>query len=83
MEHEERFKKNLEEVLRWRRALTHVANLSGWDIKDKPEYAEIGKIIKEDVHNVMSENMETENLEAIVLQPTSGNYGRAQSLFII
>jgi hypothetical protein len=33
--HEERFKENLEEVQRWRGALTQVANLSGWDIKDK------------------------------------------------
>jgi hypothetical protein len=35
MEHEERFKENLEEVQRWRRALTQVTNLSGWDVKDK------------------------------------------------
>jgi len=34
-EHEERFKENLEKVQRWRGALTQVANLSGWDIKDK------------------------------------------------
>ncbi|KAK2380926.1 disease resistance protein RUN1 [Trifolium repens] len=47
MEHEDRFKENLEEVQRWRGALTQVANLSGCDVKDKPEYAEIGKIIKE------------------------------------
>ncbi|CAJ2634070.1 unnamed protein product [Trifolium pratense] len=46
MEHEDRFKGNLEEVQRWRRALTQVANLSGFDIKDKREYAEIEKIIK-------------------------------------
>ncbi|WJX44696.1 hypothetical protein P8452_31644 [Trifolium repens] len=58
MEHEERFKENLEEVQRWRRALTQVANLSGWDVKDKPEYAEIGKIIKEG----------SENLGAIVVR---------------
>ncbi|CAK8577941.1 unnamed protein product [Lathyrus sativus] len=46
-EHEERFKATLEEVQRWRRALTQVANLSGWDVRDKPQYAEIGKIIQE------------------------------------
>ncbi|XP_058730492.1 disease resistance protein RUN1-like [Vicia villosa] len=46
-EHEERFKANLEELQKWRRALTQVANLSGWDVRDKPQYAEIGKIIKE------------------------------------
>ncbi|CAK8577161.1 unnamed protein product [Lathyrus sativus] len=46
-EHEERFKAKLEEVQRWRRALTQIANLSGWDVKDKSQYTEIGKIIKE------------------------------------
>ncbi|KAK7262630.1 hypothetical protein RJT34_30205 [Clitoria ternatea] len=45
--HEERFKQNLENVQRWREALTQVANLSGWDVRDKPQYAEIEKIIKE------------------------------------
>ncbi|WJX44705.1 hypothetical protein P8452_31652 [Trifolium repens] len=47
MEHEVRFKENLEEVQRWRGALTQVANLSGWDVRDKPQYTEIGKIIKQ------------------------------------
>ncbi|CAI8617353.1 unnamed protein product [Vicia faba] len=46
-EHEVRFKENLEQVQRWRRALTHVSKISGWDVRDKPHYAEIGKIIKE------------------------------------
>ncbi|XP_058730589.1 disease resistance protein RUN1-like [Vicia villosa] len=46
-EHEERFKANLEVVQRWREALIHVAKLSGWDVRDKPQYAEIGNIIKE------------------------------------
>ncbi|XP_058730490.1 disease resistance protein Roq1-like isoform X2 [Vicia villosa] len=44
---EERFNENLEEMQRWRGALTQVANLSGWDVRDKPQYAEIGKIINE------------------------------------
>jgi hypothetical protein len=35
MEHEKRFKENLEEVQRWRGAPTQVANLSGCDVKDK------------------------------------------------
>jgi len=34
-EHAERFKENLEEVQRWRGALTKVANLSGCDVRDK------------------------------------------------
>ncbi|CAJ1978701.1 unnamed protein product [Sphenostylis stenocarpa] len=36
-EHEERFKEDkekMEEVQRWREALTHVGNLSGWDIRN-------------------------------------------------
>ena len=37
-EHENRFRKDgvkVEETQRWREALTQVANLSGWDIRDK------------------------------------------------
>jgi len=37
-EHEGRFREDIEkmeEVLRWREALTQVANLSGWDIRNK------------------------------------------------
>ncbi|KAI5387570.1 hypothetical protein KIW84_073607 [Lathyrus oleraceus] len=44
--HEERFKATLEKVQRWRGALTQVANLSGWEVRDKPQYAEIGEITK-------------------------------------
>lgn len=35
VEHEKRFRENLEEVQRWRGALAQVANLSGWDVRDK------------------------------------------------
>ena len=34
-EHEERFKQDLEMVQRWRGALVQVANLSGWDMRNK------------------------------------------------
>jgi len=34
-DHEERFKENLEKVQRWRGALAQVAELSGWDVRDK------------------------------------------------
>lgn len=33
--HEIRFKDNPEKVKRWRSALTDVANLSGWHLKDR------------------------------------------------
>ncbi|XLR56055.1 hypothetical protein S83_006727 [Arachis hypogaea] len=49
VEHEERFKGDtemMEQVQRWRGALTQVANLSGWDLKDKSQSAEIEKIVK-------------------------------------
>ncbi|MED6194614.1 hypothetical protein PIB30_030108 [Stylosanthes scabra] len=54
-EHEERFKDDaemMEQVRRWRAALTQVANLSGWDVKDKSQSAEIEKIVK-----VVTENL--------------------------
>ncbi|MED6156726.1 hypothetical protein PIB30_017100 [Stylosanthes scabra] len=50
MKHEDRYKHNaemMEQVRTWRRALTQVANLSGWDVKDKSQSAEIEKIVKE------------------------------------
>nr|KYP55328.1 TMV resistance protein N [Cajanus cajan] len=37
-------KEKMEEVQTWREALTRVANLSGWDIQNKPQYAEIEEI---------------------------------------
>ena len=33
--HEESFKDNIENIQTWKAALTKVANLSGWDLKDK------------------------------------------------
>uniref|UniRef100_A0A2N9HCR1 TIR domain-containing protein n=1 Tax=Fagus sylvatica TaxID=28930 RepID=A0A2N9HCR1_FAGSY len=44
VEHEKRFK--IEEVKKWRAALIEVANLSGWDLKDRPETEIIQKIVK-------------------------------------
>ncbi|RDX92886.1 TMV resistance protein N, partial [Mucuna pruriens] len=48
--HEERFKLDscmMMKVQRWREALTQVANLSGWDVRDKPQYVEIENIAEE------------------------------------
>ena len=33
--HEERHKDNIEEVYRWKAALTQVAKIAGWDLQDK------------------------------------------------
>ncbi|RDY06491.1 TMV resistance protein N, partial [Mucuna pruriens] len=47
-EHEERFredKEKMEEVQRWRHTLTQVANISGWDIRNKAQHAEIEQIV--------------------------------------
>ncbi|KAG4390293.1 hypothetical protein GLYMA_06G264300v4 [Glycine max] len=48
-EHEERFredKEEMEEVQRWREALTQVAHLSGWDIRNKSQPAMIKEIVQ-------------------------------------
>ncbi|CAJ1978712.1 unnamed protein product [Sphenostylis stenocarpa] len=58
-EHEERFredKEKMEEVQRWREALTHVANLSGWDIRNKQQYAEIEQIVQ-NIINILRPNL--------------------------
>ena len=36
--HEESFKDNIGHVQTWKAALTKVANLGGWDLKDKNEF---------------------------------------------
>ena len=33
--HEEHYKDNVEEVYRWKAALTQVAKIAGWDLRDK------------------------------------------------
>ena len=33
--HEKRYKDNIEEVYRWKAALTQVAKIAGWDLRDK------------------------------------------------
>ncbi|MED6188944.1 hypothetical protein PIB30_090826 [Stylosanthes scabra] len=49
LKHEERYKEDvemMEQVRRWRRALKKVADLSGWDVKDKSQSAKIEEIVK-------------------------------------
>jgi hypothetical protein len=35
LKHEQRFQRDSETLQRWREDLTQVANLSGWDLRDK------------------------------------------------
>ena len=35
IEHENRFKENIEKVKMWRAALTHVGNLAGWPLMNR------------------------------------------------
>nr|XP_023911674.1 TMV resistance protein N-like [Quercus suber] len=45
-EHEECLKNNIGSVQMWKAALTKVANLAGWDLKNRPESIVIEEIIK-------------------------------------
>ncbi|KAK7342576.1 hypothetical protein VNO80_25531 [Phaseolus coccineus] len=54
-EHEKRLREDgvkMEETQRWREALTEVANLSGWDIRNKPQYVLIDEIVQ-DIINIL------------------------------
>ncbi|CAK8577205.1 unnamed protein product [Lathyrus sativus] len=50
--HEHRFQHDSLMVSRWRQALTQVANLSGWDLRDKPQSAAM-KEIAQKVINIL------------------------------
>ncbi|KAK7257343.1 hypothetical protein RIF29_31250 [Crotalaria pallida] len=65
--YEEIFKENLEMIQRWREALIQVANLCGWDIRDKPENEEIEKIIKEFLPNLR--DMDLSHSEHLIKMP--------------
>ncbi|CAK8577207.1 unnamed protein product [Lathyrus sativus] len=43
--HVQRFQQQSEKVRRWRKALTHLANCSGWDLCHKSQSAAIRKIV--------------------------------------
>ncbi|CAL5212913.1 unnamed protein product [Lathyrus oleraceus] len=44
--HEQRFQQQSDKVRRWRKVLTHLANCSGWDLRDKSQSAAIRKIVR-------------------------------------
>ncbi|KAK8570669.1 hypothetical protein V6N13_103073 [Hibiscus sabdariffa] len=44
--HEERYKEDGVKILRWRNALTQVANIKGWHLNDRHESGSIGDIVR-------------------------------------
>ncbi|XP_065623342.1 disease resistance protein RUN1 [Quercus suber] len=46
IEHENRFKENIEKVKMWRAALTHVGNLAGWPLMNRPFSQVIKSIVR-------------------------------------
>ncbi|KEH27177.1 putative winged helix-turn-helix DNA-binding domain, toll-like receptor [Medicago truncatula] len=46
VKHEQRFQQDFQMVSRWREALKQVGSISGWDLRDKPQAAEIKKIVQ-------------------------------------
>ncbi|KAL4607616.1 hypothetical protein ACB092_09G188500 [Castanea dentata] len=52
IEHEKRFKENIEKVKMWRAALTHVGNLAGWPLMNRPFSQVIKSIVRLIWHNL-------------------------------
>ncbi|XP_058777523.1 disease resistance protein RUN1-like [Vicia villosa] len=52
--HAERFKQDSEKVQKWRTALSQVADLSGWDVRHKPQHAEIEDIVDQIINKLVS-----------------------------
>ncbi|GMI79711.1 hypothetical protein HRI_001640400 [Hibiscus trionum] len=44
--HEERYKEDRDKILRWRNALTQVANIKGWHLNDRHELGSVGDIVR-------------------------------------
>ncbi|XP_011011965.1 PREDICTED: TMV resistance protein N-like isoform X2 [Populus euphratica] len=58
VEHEQNFKENLEKVRKWKDCLSTVANLSGWDVRNRNESESI-KIIAEYISYKLSVTLPT------------------------
>ncbi|BAT92394.1 hypothetical protein LR48_Vigan05g143000 [Vigna angularis] len=46
LSHRWKFGKDRDKVLGWKRAMTDLANSAGWDMRDKPEFAQIQSIVQ-------------------------------------
>ncbi|KAG5227079.1 TMV resistance protein [Salix suchowensis] len=87
VQHEENFKENLEKVRSWKDCLTTVANLSGWDVRNRNESESI-QIIVEHIFYKLSVTMPTisKNLVGVDsrLEVLNGYIGEevAEAIFI-
>nr|XP_023876177.1 TMV resistance protein N-like [Quercus suber] len=52
--HEKRYKDNIEEVYRWKAALTQVAKIAGWDLRDKHEANVVEEIVRKISNKLIS-----------------------------
>ncbi|XP_039689745.1 disease resistance protein RUN1 isoform X2 [Medicago truncatula] len=66
--HEQTFQHDSHVVQSWREALTQVGNISGWDLRDKPQYAEIKKIVEE-ILNILGHNFSSLPKELVGMNP--------------
>uniref|UniRef100_A0A2N9HD22 ADP-ribosyl cyclase/cyclic ADP-ribose hydrolase n=1 Tax=Fagus sylvatica TaxID=28930 RepID=A0A2N9HD22_FAGSY len=75
--HEERFKDNIEDVNTWRAALTDVANLSGFDLRNKDE----SKVIEQMVGNILGKLFSTYPIDYKDLVGINSRMEKLLSLF--
>uniref|UniRef100_A0A2N9G8I0 ADP-ribosyl cyclase/cyclic ADP-ribose hydrolase n=1 Tax=Fagus sylvatica TaxID=28930 RepID=A0A2N9G8I0_FAGSY len=75
--HEERFKDNIEDVNTWRAALTDVANLSGFDLRNKDE----SKVIEQMVGNILGKLFSTYPIDYKDLVGINSRMEKLVSLF--
>ncbi|XP_021825696.1 TMV resistance protein N-like [Prunus avium] len=62
--HEENFKKEKGKVKKWRRALRKVANVAGWDLKNRKESEVIQKIANK-ISNVLNDKLSSPNNDLV------------------
>ncbi|CAJ2659419.1 unnamed protein product [Trifolium pratense] len=72
VKHEQRFQQDYDMVQRWRKALTQVGTIAGWDIRQKPQYAQIKEIV-ERIINILDCKSSCDDVHA---QVTATPFGR-------
>ncbi|XP_060669189.1 TMV resistance protein N-like [Ziziphus jujuba] len=55
-QHEQDFQQNIEKVNEWKKALTEVANISGWDLRDREKFEKYDKIqLQQHLYQILSD----------------------------